>query len=157
MAIKDQGEAPIPRHQRVLRWLFERLQPYVERERIGELFWPPADIELEPGNITQPDLFVVPGARKVQRWEEVTALLLAIEALSPSTARYNRTVKRPYYQRNSVPEYWVVDADARLVERWRPDDSRPEILTDSLVWEPAGASGPLSLDLTDLWAEISEE
>ena len=25
-----------------------------------------------------------------------------------------------------VPEYWIVDIDGRVVERWRPGDSRPE-------------------------------
>jgi Uma2 family endonuclease len=134
-----------------------RLQPYAHRERIGEVLWSPADIELSPGNITQPDLFVIPGERKVTRWPEVTALMLAIESLSPNTARYDRTVKRPYYQRVGVPEYWIVDADANIVERWRPGDLRPEILTDSLDWHPTSASEPLSLDLTELWTQIADE
>jgi hypothetical protein len=50
-----------------------------------------------------------------------------------------------------VPEYWVVDLDARLIERWRPDDARPEILTDRIEW--AG----LAVGLEALFAEILGE
>jgi hypothetical protein len=50
-----------------------------------------------------------------------------------------------------VPEYWVVDLDARLIERWRPDDARPEILTDRIEW--AG----LAIGLEALFAEILGE
>jgi Uma2 family endonuclease len=35
-----------------------------------------------------------------------------------------------------VAEYWIVDLDARLVERWRPQDERPEIMSAEVVWEP---------------------
>jgi len=52
--------------------------------------------------------------------------LLVIEILSPSTARYDRVEKRPVYLGHGV-EYWIVDLDARVIERWMPDDARPEI------------------------------
>jgi Uma2 family endonuclease len=65
--------------------------------------------------------------------------------------------KRPRYQRNRVPEYWIVDDGAQLIERWRPDDARPEILTEQLVWEPAGASEPLVLDLPVFFREVLPE
>lgn len=40
-----------------------------------------------------------------------------VEVLSPSTARADRHRKRLIYQSEGVPEYWIVDSDARLVER----------------------------------------
>jgi Uma2 family endonuclease len=55
------------------------------------------------------------------------------------------------YQRH-VPEYWIVDLDARLVERWRPEDTRPEILTERLDWLPEGALEPFQLDLPAYFA-----
>jgi Uma2 family endonuclease len=50
----------------------------------------------------------------------VKALLLAVEVLSPSSAHFDRVRKRRFFQRVGVPEYWIVDVDARLIERWRP-------------------------------------
>ena len=50
-------------------------------------------------------------------WQDVTTLLLAIEVLSPTTARYDRLTKRRLYQQQGI-EYWIVDLDGRVVERW---------------------------------------
>ncbi|MBL0170033.1 MAG: Uma2 family endonuclease [Gemmatimonadaceae bacterium] len=82
--------------------------------------------------------------------------LLAVEVLSPSTARQDRIVKRPRYQRTGV-EYWMVDLDARVVERWTPDAERPEICLIAITWQPAGAVAPLAIDLVALFAEIVRE
>ncbi len=79
-----------------------------------------------------------------------------VEVVSPATARYDRTIKRALYQRVGVMEYWIVDLDARLVERWRPEDTRPEIVTDSLTWHPAGTSEPMVLDLEAFFKEVHE-
>lgn len=102
----------------------------------------------------QPDLFVFPiGLEvKVRDWRDITGLLLAVEVLSPSAARYDRQVKRRRYQREGIPEYWIVDPDARLFERWRPGDERPEILADGFAWLPPGADEPMQLDLPEMFA-----
>ena len=67
--------------------------------------------------------------------------LLAIEVLSPTTAPRDRGAQRRIYQGAGVGEYWIVDLDARLIERWRPEDSRPEIVGEELEWSlPGGAT-----------------
>jgi Uma2 family endonuclease len=103
----------------------------------------PADISLGEDEVLQPDLFVYATAsgRLVRDWSEIDALFLVIEVLSPSTARYDRVVKRVRYQRAGVPEYWVVDLDARIIECWRPGDERPQILAERISWQ-AGAAAP---------------
>ena len=63
-----------------------------------------------------------------------TAFHSVVEILSPSSARHDRFTKRRRYQRTGVSEYWVVDLDARAVERWRPGDARPEVLDEVLIW-----------------------
>ncbi len=153
---------PSPRwtHQRVLRRLLLLVAPYVEAQRVGEALTSPADIRLHVGDLVQPDLFVVPAndaSRPEPEWTDVHALLLAVEVLSPSTARYDRTLKRHYYQRSGVAEYWVVDANSHLVERWRPDDERPEIISESLVWQPTGASDALVIDLAALFRDALDQ
>ena len=47
----------------------------------------------------------------------------------PSTADWN-------YAACEVPEYWIVDADARIIERWRPESEESEILSTTLLWQP---------------------
>lgn len=42
---------------------------------------------------------------------------LCVEVLSPSGRRYDCIVKLAYYASIKVPEYWLVDPDARTLER----------------------------------------
>jgi len=147
--------APAPLHQLLLAALFQRLDPYLRRTGAARVLWSPADLAFGEDEILQPDLFVLPAIfpRGFRSWSEVTALLLAVEVLSPSTARYDRTLKRKRYQRAEVPEYWIVDPDARVVERWRPTDERPEVNLEILEWRPVADAPPLLIDLPTLFAE----
>src|SRR5687767_13920669 len=83
----------------------------------------------------------------------VREALLAIEVVSPSSGRHDRVRKRPMYQRH-VAEYWIVDLDAKFVERWLSAHERPEVLSDILEWHPAGASEPFRLDLVSYFANV---
>ena len=56
--------------------------------------------------------------------------------VAPSPTWDHQKKKRLIYQDEGVDEYWIVDAQARLVERWRPGDARPEIINDTLEWQP---------------------
>ena len=141
--------APRPVHQLVFGELFYALKAALESRTDVEVFSSPADIVLGPHILVQPDVFVVarPGGRRIERWQDAGVPLLAIEILSPSTAARDRGAKRRIYQREGVGEYWIVDADSRLVERWRPADERPEIVTGLLRWSlPGGASGEIDLE-----------
>ncbi len=147
---------PAPRleHDRALVWLQKALDAYLERERVGERFNSPSDLELKKGRIVQPDCFVVPldHAERARQWPDVKRLLLAVEILSPRTAHTDRGEKRELYQEVGVTEYWIVDLHQRQVERWRPTDDQPELLREQLVWHPPGADHPLVLELKDLFA-----
>jgi Uma2 family endonuclease len=151
--------APSPLHQRAVRMLLRLLDDYVDPRGLGEVLPSPADLELEPETIVQPDVFVVPSSAGPLResWSVVRSLLLAVEVLSPSTARYDRVTKRRFFQRVGVPEYWIVDADVRVVERSRSDDERVELLDERLVWHPAGAAEPFTLDLPAFFARVHRE
>jgi Uma2 family endonuclease len=137
--------SPSRAHQRAVRLLLVMFDEYCRRYGLGEALASPADIEFSPKDLVQPDVFVVP--RIARSWRDVATLSLAVEVLSPSTARTDRHEKRRRYQREGVPEYWIVDLDGRIVERWRPDDMRPEVLVDALIWKPDPDTAALEIDL----------
>jgi Uma2 family endonuclease len=148
--------SPILLHQRAVSQLARTLDAYVTRHGLGEVLTSPADLELEPDTIVQPDVFVAPlvdGALP-QRWTDVRSLRLAVEILSPGSRRHDRVTKRAFYGRVGIPEYWIADLDARAVERWRPHDAQPERCTDRLAWQPTGADEPLVLDLDAFFARV---
>ncbi|HKV52514.1 MAG TPA: Uma2 family endonuclease [Gemmatimonadaceae bacterium] len=149
---------PSPRgiHQVAVVELASRLGAWLKESRAGHLLFSPADISLGEDEVLQPDLFIYRTAsgRQLRDWSDIAALLLVIEVLSPSSARYDRNLKRRRYQRARVPEYWIVDLDGRVIERWRPDDERPAILGERLTREAVPGADALELDLRALFAEI---
>jgi Uma2 family endonuclease len=149
--------APRVRHQDGVTALTTILLPYVQEHRLGRFYAVPADLEMLPDQLTQPDLFVVPPGIRFDRWEDAPTPVLVIEVASPSTARYDRGTKRRLYQRAGVPEYWIVDLDARLVERWRPVDTRPEVLDHEITWQPGPDVPPLRIDLDRFFVHVMDE
>jgi len=153
--------SPSPRalHQRAVMALYDRICPYARANRLGWTCLAPADLDLESGQLVQPDLFVVPlrDGREPIEWTDCGIPLLIAEVLSPSTAFNDRTRKRRRYQQSRVGEYWIVDIDARIVERWLPDEARPEILAEALPWQPDPSSSPLVIDLPKYFSEVWAE
>ena len=146
--------APTIDHYRAMMGLFRLLDRYLARQRVGEAMLSPADLTLRRGTISQPDIFVPPHdeADRAKSWSEIKHLHLAVEVLSPSTARYDRGGKRSHYQKAGVAEYWIVDLEGRVVERWRPGDERPEVIAGRITWQPNGAKKRLIVDLAKLFA-----
>ena len=140
-------------HQRAVGNLFTTLNQYLSEHGIGEAMPSPSDLEFSPSRMLQPDVFayeVEPG-RKPRSWGDLRPLILAVEITSPATACADRQTKRRIYQIERVPEYWVVDLDSRLVERWQPGDDRPEIIPDILEWQPKAGIPPLRIELEEIF------
>ena len=147
-------------HQLFLSELHLAIAPYVDREALGLTYFSPADLQLREETITQPDLFVVsaePGTDDtVKDWSYIKGLLLAVEVISPSSVRTDRVTKRDFYMESNVAEYWIVDVDARLVERWTPDRETPLVDRGVLTWTPRDAQRSLIIDLPPLFDRVRE-
>ena len=149
--------SPAPRHvhQLVVARLMEQLQPYLRAHPVGVLLPSPADVSSGSDTLVQPDLFVVEiGQARTMEWPQLQHLLLAIEIVSPSSRRADRFTKRVLYQRAGIPDYWVVDIEAAAIERWTPDATAPDLLRDTVQWQPAGVTTALSVDIPALFAPI---
>ena len=149
--------APSATHQRAVTGLLVRLANYLQHQPWAEVLASPADISFHADMLVQPDLFVLPitpAEGRVLGWSQIRTLVLAVEVLSPSTARADRQVKRRLYQQERVGEYWIVDLDARIVERWRATDERPEIVSTILRWHPEPSAAPFELDLPAFFDDV---
>jgi Uma2 family endonuclease len=148
--------APSLLHQRAVRALLRVLHDCATTAGVGEAIPAPFDVVLDGDTPVQPDVCVVPqrpdladaGSAAAQRLP-----LLAVEVLPPPTARYDRLVKRARYQRAGI-EYWIVDIDAQLVERWTPEAERPEMCSLAVRWQPKGFEAVCLLDVETLMTEV---
>ena len=147
-------------HQIAATELWSLLNAYLEHAPVGVAVTSPSDLELQPGTITQPDVFVIPSdtrtAGEVLQWPDVKSLLLAVEVLSPGSLRTDRVKKRDFYLDAGVEEYWIVDLDARVIERWRPSQETPELVRDELAWIPR-AGERLTIDLPSYFDRIARK
>ncbi len=148
--------SPRPWHEEVATRLLVRVRTYLDQQRVGLAYGSRSDLSWGLSDVlVSPDLFVVPleEARRLD-WLTLRTVLLAAEVLSPSSLRSDRFTRRRLYQERGVPLYWVIDADARFVEVWRPEDDFPVVERDRLLWQPAGAAAPFTLELAELFRAI---
>jgi len=147
--------APSLPHQRAAFQLALSIESYTARLGL-ECVIAPADVTFSPRRVVEPDVFVIPlhDGRLAARFEDVGRLVLAIEVLSPSSARADRHVKRGLYQSQGVPEYWMVDVEERVLERWRPGDMEATLLRESVAWQPLEGVEPLVIDLRAYFSRV---
>ena len=149
--------APAQRHEIVLVRLVAQMSAYLAPlADVAQMFFSRGDVIWGPEEYVQPDVFVVPAKDVTGNWRDCQHLVLAVEVVSPSSARADRVKKRLLYQQRGVATYWVVDPDARVVEVWRPNDARPEIVTDALHWRVTSDTPQLTIDLDDLFAKLPQ-
>ena len=146
--------SPRPDHQSVVLRLGLLLHAYLDNHRLGWVFISPADLEFSERRYLQPDVFVVAnvGQGRPRTWAAARPVSLVIEVVSDSTARADRLSKRTIYQDERIPEYWIVDPDARLIERWMPRDERPAVIADVISWQPKDDVPALELNVPELFA-----
>ena len=149
--------APSPQHQRIAFVLAMKLEQYVERQQLGVIL-PEVDLLFATGQFLRPDLLFVP----VEAFSGITdrgmelAPGLIVEILSPTSSSIDRVMKPRRYADFGVPEYWVVDPEARAAWLWRfaAGSDSAERVTDRITWRPPGATESFALELTDLWSKL---
>lgn len=111
--------APSSTHQAISGELFGQLRDYLKGKPC-KVYHAPLDVRLkaeeEDDTVVQPDLVVICDRSKIDEKGCKGTPDLAIEILSPSTARMDRVLKFQLYQRAGVREYWIVDPTIQSVQ-----------------------------------------
>lgn len=107
-----------------------RLYLIVEQHRLGVVQDSSAGYDLPSGDTLEPDVSFISRSRFDAGPAPVRGRFLgivpdlAVEILSRSTARRDRTEKKAIYEQCGVVEYWIVDPDRRVVTVYQLDDGR---------------------------------
>jgi Uma2 family endonuclease len=146
--------SPTARHQMVSLLLSQRLDA-LARETGGMVFAAPLDVALADHTVVQPDLLYLSAARRDRVRERIEgAPDLAVEIVSPGTARRDRGEKLRAYAELGVQEYWIIDPAARQIEFLTNRDGRfqVELPLDGVYRSPLLPG--IVLDLVELWADV---
>jgi len=111
--------APSPFHQRASKRLQRQLERYFEDRGLAEVFNAPLDVILTHHDVVEPDVLVVREPAQVSNRGIEGAPLIAVEVLSPSTMKRDRTIKSERYAATGLAHYWIVDIEARRLECFR--------------------------------------
>ena len=115
-------------HQRASSRFGRRLEDYFEPDGRAEVFRAPLDVILSKHDIVEPDILVVERVSQMAENYIEGPPLLAVEILSPSTARRDRGLKSRRYATLGVVHYWIMDTKARTIECYRAKGARYELL-----------------------------
>ena len=131
---------PTPRfrHQEVVTSLAHILRGLSDEHGLGKVVVGPITVRLHDELVLEPDVaFVSTDRLDIVDPEGIIdgAPDLVVEVLSPSNRTYDRNLKRKRYLDNGVSEVWIVDADERTIEVWRPGADRAVITGESLSWK----------------------
>jgi len=108
--------APTTRHQHVVGRIFSLLLACADRNGDQALV-SPVDVILADHSVVQPDVIYVSASRSAMIRERVGgAPDLAVEVLSPGTARRDIGDKLRLYADTGVAEYWIVDPGHQTFE-----------------------------------------
>ena len=148
-------------HQIAVTQLLLLIAPYAEQQGLGIAITAPSDVELQEGSIAQPDLYVLPAGPVAEErglsWSPGLQLVLAVEVVSPASLGTDRITKRDFYMESGVAEYWIVDLEARIFERWVPTASTPQIERTGMSWRPAGSTAALGIDVPAYFESVERK
>ncbi len=142
--------APSVDHEAIISRLASILQPYVQVNGLGMIFYGHAVIRHRKSEV-EPDLMVRAGPQKRRmKWEDLPLPILVVEVISPTTRRREHEQKRKFYRELGIPEYWIVDPENDSIRVVKPghDD---EVTAARLTWHPRGASAPLNISVPELF------
>ena len=122
----DMSPAPLRRHQRILGDIFAEFYNYLKNKPC-QVYVAPFDVRLpetdeadeEIESVVQPDIVVVCDRNKLDDRGCKGSPDIAIEILSPHTAKKDFVTKYHLYERHKVKQYWVFDPETEGVVVFR--------------------------------------
>jgi Uma2 family endonuclease len=114
---------PAPRvlHQIAVSWLLYELMSFTQRKGLGRVLVAPVDIVFSDFDVVEPDIVYISKARASVLTEKNVqgAPDLAVEVLSETTEKIDRTTMLKLYGRVGVQEYWIIDPRGPSAEIYR--------------------------------------
>jgi Uma2 family endonuclease len=104
-------------HQDIVQFLFVVLQTFVTSSKMGRAYVAPMPVKLWTKQFREPDLVFLASHRIKDKRKPPEGADLAMEVVSPGVENRKRDLKdkRRVYTKAKIPEYWIVDPQAKTV------------------------------------------
>ena len=111
--------SPVPKHSFAIMRLSMLLGQHLMDDSRGELY-SDVDTILNRFNVRRPDILYFSASRTYLVGDKAIEGPpdLAVEVISPSSRKIDRTDKFNQYRKAGVAFYWIVDPEKRTVEAW---------------------------------------
>lgn len=108
---------PMPsfEHQRILGFLYRFLWALIAGMPDAEVVFAPAKVRLRTGKYREPDLIVRLGRSPEDTSDFAVRVDIAVELISPGHEAHDLVTKRAEYAEAVIPEYWIIDPEAKTV------------------------------------------
>jgi len=146
--VYDMTPAPSVKHQRVAGEVFRLVVNYLkDKGHSCQAFIAPTDVVLADDQVVQPDIFLVCDEKKIQDKAIFGAPDVVFEILSAATGKKDRNKKMKLYRRFGVLEYFLVDPENELVDKYVFSQGRIGIV-ESYEGDEAFFIDTIGLELT---------
>jgi len=150
-------EVPTLRHEEIVGWLVYFLRGWIEAGHGGSVVPSGYKVRISDRRGVMPDAQLYRKGN-VPPVDQAQGLVrgrpdLVVEVVSPSSQRYDRVTKLRWYAQLGVPEYWLVDPQARTLERLVLREGAYVIaasLAEDETFRPESFEG-LEIPLAKLW------
>lgn len=148
--------APKSSHQIIVVLLTE-LFSGISRKSGGFALCAPSDVVLSDDTILQPDVFYIAKERRSIIGDRINgAPDLVIEVLSTGAERRDRVAKLDAYARHGVPEFWIVDQRARVIDFLILHNGRYVMMKSADNRYQSSRLPEVEIDLATFWREVAE-
>lgn len=109
---------PTIEHQLILKFLFQGLDAFVERQKLGIVLFAPTRVYVDPDKYREPDIvfnFTENHARSGKRYYKGADLVIEVVSDDPESRTRDAEKKVLDYAEGGIPEYWIVDPQEKKV------------------------------------------
>jgi len=109
--------SPTTNHQKILLRISSQLDNFLFNKSMGEVYITPCDVYLNDGyDVIQPDILFIKEERRnlISKNGILGRPDFVVEILS-TNEKFDKVTKLEIYQRNAIPEYFIIDPDTKQV------------------------------------------
>ncbi|MBF0608573.1 MAG: Uma2 family endonuclease [Candidatus Magnetobacterium sp. LHC-1] len=116
--VEVMGPSPFRKHQNISKNLYDTINPFVVKNKLGVVYYSPLDVILqEKEQELQPDLLFIRKENKAIAQDWIRGVPdMVCEIVSKGSLTKDTVTKKEVYERYKVPEFWLVFPELETIQ-----------------------------------------